>query len=181
MTYLSAFIQGTIKVSLNLNEVFIVTENFAEKIENGEKAQFKVNPTLVISSSLLWIAIGILLYVMFDHIKAVNGTEKLILLIFIGFVVIRPLFRLLNLSPTLELSAEGIAYRGDFQTWDNIVEVKITEPSFKLFSQGRMLVYTKIKDQREMAWDIVAADVNLPLADLEELMAECMERYQTGD
>lgn len=156
-----------------------MTENFAEKIASGEKAQFKVNHTLVISSSLLWIAIGLLLYVVFDHVKAVNGTEKLILLIFIGFVVLRPLFRLLNLSPTLELSAEGMAYRGDFQAWNRVEEVRVTMPSFKLFSQGRMLVYTKIKDQQEMAWDIVAADVNMPLADLEILIKECMELYKT--
>lgn len=159
----------------------MVTENFAEKIASGEKAQFKVNHTLVISSSLLWIAIGLLLYVIFDYVKAINGTEKLILLIFIGFIVLRPLFRLLNLSPTLELSAEGIAYRGDFQAWNRVEEVRVTMPSFKLFSQGRMLVYTKIKDQQEMAWDIVAADVNMPLADLEMLMNECMALYKTEE
>lgn len=159
----------------------MVTENFAEKIASGEKAQFKVNHTLVISSSLLWIAIGLLLYVIFDYVKAINGTEKLILLIFIGFIVLRPLFRLLNLSPTLELSAEGMAYRGDFQAWNRVEEVRVTMPSFKLFSQGRMLVYTKIKDQQEMAWDIVAADVNMPLADLEMLMNECMALYKTEE
>ncbi|MBC6310543.1 hypothetical protein HCJ66_13460 [Listeria sp. FSL L7-1582] len=157
----------------------MLTENFAEKIASGGKAQFKVNHTLVISSSLLWIAIGLLLYVIFDHVKAVNGTEKLILLIFIGFIVLRPLFRLLNLSPTLELSVEGMAYRGDFQAWNRVEEVRVTIPSFKLFSQGRMLVYTKIKDQQEMAWDIVAADVNMPLVDLEILIKECMELYKT--
>ncbi|WP_376740886.1 hypothetical protein [Listeria booriae] len=150
-------------------------------MENGEKAQFKVNHTLVISSSLLWIAVGILLYVVFDHIKAVNGTEKLILLIFIGFIVLRPLFRLLNLSPTLELSTEGMAYRGDFQAWNHVAEVKISTPKFKFFSQGKMLVYTKIKGKREMAWDIVAADVNLPLPDLEMLLLECMDRYKTEE
>ncbi|WP_430535071.1 hypothetical protein [Listeria rocourtiae] len=155
-----------------------MVENFGEKIASGEKAQFKVNHILVISSSLLWIAIGLLLYVVFDYVKAINGTEKLILLIFIGFVVLRPLFRLLNLSPTLELSMDGIAYRGDFQAWDQVEEVKIVMPSFKLFSQGRMLVYTKIKDKREMAWDIVAADVNMPLADLEALIEECMSLYK---
>lgn len=155
-----------------------MVENFGEKIASGEKAQFKVNHILVISSSLLWIAIGLLLYVVFDYVKAINGTEKLILLIFIGFVVLRPLFRLLNLSPTLELSMDGIAYRGDFQAWDQVEEVKIVMPSFKLFSQGRMLVYTKIKDKREMAWDIVAADVNMPLADLESLIEECMSLYK---
>lgn len=159
----------------------MLTENFAEKIASGEKAQFKVNHTLVISSSLLWIAIGLLLYVVFDHVKAINGTEKLILLIFIGFIVLRPLFRLLNLSPTLELSAEGMAYRGDFQAWNRVEEVRVTMPSFKLFSQGRMLVYTKIKDQQEMAWDIVAADVNMPLADLEMLINECMALYKTEE
>ncbi|EUJ47697.1 hypothetical protein [Paenilisteria rocourtiae] len=153
-------------------------ENFGEKIASGEKAQFKVNHLLVISSSLLWIAIGLLLYVVFDYVKAINGTEKLILLIFIGFVVLRPLFRLLNLSPTLELSMDGIAYRGDFQAWSQVEDVKIVIPSFKLFSQGRMLVYTKIKDKREMAWDIVAADVNMPLADLEILIEECMSLYK---
>lgn len=158
-----------------------MSENFVDKMENGEKAQFKVNHTLVISSSLLWIAVGILLYVVFDHIKAVNGTEKLILLIFIGFIVLRPLFRLLNLSPTLELSTEGMAYRGDFQAWDYVVGVKILTPKFKLFSQGKMLVYTKIKDKRELVWDIVAADVNLPLADLEMLLLECMDRYKTKE
>ncbi|MBC2208306.1 hypothetical protein HCB08_15870 [Listeria booriae] len=158
-----------------------MSENFVDKMENGEKAQFKVNHTLVISSSLLWIAVGILLYVVFNHIKAVNGTEKLILLIFIGFIVLRPLFRLLNLSPTLELSTEGMAYRGDFQAWDHVAEVKISTPKFKLFSQGKMLVYTKIKDKREMAWDIVAADVNLPLPDLEMLLLECMDRYKTEE
>ncbi|AQY51506.1 hypothetical protein PWEIH_07796 [Listeria weihenstephanensis FSL R9-0317] len=156
-----------------------MTENFAEKIANGEKAQFKVNHVLVISSSLLWIAIGILLYGVFDHIKSVNGTEKLILLIFIGIIILRPLFRLLNLTPTLELSAEGMAYRGDFQSWNSVEEIKIAVPKFKFFAQGKMLVYTKIKDRREMAWDIVAADVNLPLADLEILIKECMELYKT--
>ncbi|WP_420912011.1 hypothetical protein [Listeria cornellensis] len=158
-----------------------MTEDFAEKIASGEKAQFKVNHTLVISSSLLWIAIGLLLYVIFDYVKAVNGTEKLILLIFIGFIILRPLFRLLNVSPTLELSAEGMAYRGDFQAWNRVEEVRVTMPSFKLFSQGRMLVYTKIKDQQEMAWDIVAADVNMPLADLEMLIKECMALYKTEE
>ncbi|EUJ31728.1 hypothetical protein PCORN_04208 [Listeria cornellensis FSL F6-0969] len=159
----------------------MLTEDFAEKIASGEKAQFKVNHTLVISSSLLWIAIGLLLYVIFDYVKAVNGTEKLILLIFIGFIILRPLFRLLNVSPTLELSAEGMAYRGDFQAWNRVEEVRVTMPSFKLFSQGRMLVYTKIKDQQEMAWDIVAADVNMPLADLEMLIKECMALYKTEE
>ncbi|HEM2284603.1 TPA: hypothetical protein U0315_002618, partial [Listeria monocytogenes] len=111
-------------------------ENELEHAKKMEKIEFGVNRRLIFSSCLLWMAVGLLLYVVFSHIKGVNGIEEMILLVFIGLCVLRPLFRLINIAPTVELTERGVAYRGDFKSWNEIKKTELKKPAMMLFSQG---------------------------------------------
>ncbi|HDU1145074.1 TPA: hypothetical protein REU63_003100, partial [Listeria monocytogenes] len=44
-------------------------ENELEHAKKTEKIEFGVNRRLIFSSCLLWMAVGLLLYVVFSHIK----------------------------------------------------------------------------------------------------------------
>ncbi|WP_270995393.1 hypothetical protein [Listeria seeligeri] len=149
----------------------------AEQEKKTEKIEFGVNRRLIFSSCLLWAALGLVIYVIFSHIKGVTGIEEIILLIFIGLCILRPLFRLTNLAPTVELTERGLAYRGDFKTWNEIKETGLKKPAIKLFSQGRLKIMTAINGRTELAWDIVAADVSISLEELEELIQTMRETY----
>ncbi|AIS60154.1 hypothetical protein [Listeria ivanovii] len=146
-----------------------------------EKIDFGVNHRLIFSSCLLWIAVGILLYLIFSHIKGINEIEEIILLIFIGLCILRPLFRLFNTAPTVELTERGIAYRGDFKSWNEVKETELKKPTIKLFSQGRLKIMTSINGRTEMAWDIVAADVSISLEELEALILSLRDRYANDE
>ncbi|HHQ0097905.1 TPA: hypothetical protein ACSKJA_003125, partial [Listeria monocytogenes] len=119
-------------------------ENELEHAKKTEKIEFGVNRRLIFSSCLLWMAVGLLLYVVFSHIKGVNGIEEMILLVFIGLCVLRPLFRLINIAPTVELTERGVAYRGDFKSWNEIKKTELKKPAMMLFSQGRLIIMTSI-------------------------------------
>ncbi|MBC2040694.1 hypothetical protein IBB80_13620 [Listeria marthii] len=152
-------------------------ENELEQAEKTEKIEFGVNRRLIFSSCLLWIAVGLLLYVAFSHIKGVNGIEEMILLVFIGLCVLRPLLRLINLNPTVELTERGVAYRGDFKAWNEIKATELKKPAIMLFSQGRLKIMTSINGRAEIAWDIVAADVSISLEELEKIIQSMRETY----
>lgn len=142
-----------------------------------ERIEFSVNRRLIFSSCLLWIAVGLLVYIIFSHIKGVNGIEETILLIFIGLCILRPLLRLLNTAPTVELTERGLAYRGDFKPWNEVKETELKKPAIKLFAQGRLKIMTSINGRTEVAWDIVAADVSISLEELEALIHSMREKY----
>ncbi|HHP9022178.1 TPA: hypothetical protein ACSJP9_002879 [Listeria monocytogenes] len=157
-------------------------ENELEHAKKTEKIEFGVNRRLIFSSCLLWMAVGLLLYVVFSHIKGVNGIEEMILLVFIGLCVLRPLFRLINIAPTVELTERGVAYRGDFKSWNEIKKTELKKPELKkpammLFSQGRLIIMTSINGREEVAWDIVAADVSISLEELEKLIQSMRSTY----
>lgn len=151
-------------------------ENELEHAKKTEKIEFGVNRRLIFSSCLLWMAVGLLLYVVFSHIKGVNGIEEMILLVFIGLCVLRPLFRLINIAPTVELTERGVAYRGDFKPW-NEIKNRTEKPAMMLFSQGRLIIMTSINGREEVAWDIVAADVSISLEELEKLIQSMRSTY----
>lgn len=151
-------------------------ENELEHAKKTEKIEFGVNRRLIFSSCLLWMAVGLLLYVVFSHIKGVNGIEEMILLVFIGLCVLRPLFRLINIAPTVELTERGVAYRGDFKSW-NEIKNRTEKPAMMLFSQGRLIIMTSINGREEVAWDIVAADVSISLEELEKLIQSMRSTY----
>ncbi|PZF88841.1 hypothetical protein C1903_08455 [Listeria ivanovii] len=142
-----------------------------------KKIDFGVNRRLIFSSCLLWIAFGILLYLVFSHIKGINEIEEIILLTFIGLCILRPLVRLLNTAPTVELTERGILYRGDFKSWNEVKETELKKPTIKLFSQGRLKIMTSINGRTEMAWDIVAADVSISIEELEALIHSMCDTY----
>ncbi|EMK2497118.1 hypothetical protein V8Q96_002814 [Listeria monocytogenes] len=152
-------------------------ENELEETKKTEKIEFGVNRRLIFSSCLLWMAVGLLLYVVFSHIKGVHGIEEMILLVFIGLCVLRPLFRLINLAPTVELTERGVAYRGDFKSWNEIKATELKKPAMVLFSQGRLKIMTSINGREEIAWDIIAADVSISLEELETLIQTMRSTY----
>ncbi|WP_246215553.1 hypothetical protein [Listeria valentina] len=151
--------------------------NLQSKILAGDKVKLYVNKRLVFSNVLLSLAVSILLYLLFSHLKGVTGTEEIILMIFLAIFVLRPFFRLLNVMPTIELSQEGIGYRGDFEPWDAVFEAKVVRPKVRLFSYGRLVLYTEIKGQSELAWDITAYDSELDLLELEALIKFCIAEF----
>ncbi|HCJ4488910.1 TPA: hypothetical protein NR451_001792 [Listeria innocua] len=152
-------------------------ENELNQANKTEKIEFGVNRRLIFSSCLLWIAAGLLLYVIFSHIKGVTGTEEVILLVFIGLCVLRPLLRLINIAPTVELTERGLAYRGDFKPWNEIKRTELIKPAVILFSQGRLKIMTSINGREEVAWDIVAADVSVSLEELRAIIQSMQETY----
>ncbi|EHF3620526.1 hypothetical protein JSO10_002490 [Listeria innocua] len=152
-------------------------ENELNQANKTEKIEFGVNRRLIFSSCLLWIATGLLLYVIFSHIKGVTGTEEVILLVFIGLCVLRPLLRLINIAPTVELTERGLAYRGDFKPWNEIKGTELIKPAVILFSQGRLKIMTSINGREEVAWDIVAADVSVSLEELRAIIQSMQETY----
>ncbi|WP_244964492.1 hypothetical protein ACSMFR_05345 [Listeria aquatica] len=151
--------------------------NLQSKILAGDKVKLYVNKRLIFSNVLLSLAASILLYLLFSHLKGVTGTEEIILLVFLAMFVLRPFFRLLNVMPTLELSQAGIGYRGDFEPWDAVFDVKVVRPKVRLFSFGRLMLYTKIKGEPELAWDITAYDSELDLLELEALIKFCIAEF----
>ncbi|EDO1158850.1 hypothetical protein K5A21_002762 [Listeria innocua] len=152
-------------------------ENELNQANKTEKIEFGVNRRLIFSSCLLWIAAGLLLYVIFSHIKGVTGTEEVILLVFIGLCVLRPLLRLINIAPTVELTERGLTYRGDFKPWNEIKGTELIKPAVILFSQGRLKIMTSINGREEVAWDIVAADVSVSLEELRAIIQSMQETY----
>ncbi|HFI5983729.1 TPA: hypothetical protein ACGRI3_002669 [Listeria monocytogenes] len=156
-------------------------ENELEHAKKMEKIEFGVNRRLIFSSCLLWMAVGLLLYVVFSHIKGVNGIEEMILLVFIGLCVLRPLFRLINIAPTVELTERGVAYRGDFKSWNEIKKTELKKPAMMLFSQGRLKIMTSINGREEVVWDIVAADVSISLEELEKLIQSMRSTYTNDE
>ncbi|MBC1611198.1 hypothetical protein [Listeria welshimeri] len=154
-----------------------MVEKELEQEKKTEKIEFGVNRRLIFSSCLLWAAVGLLLYVVFSHIKGVNGTEEIILLVFIGLCILRPLFRFINIAPTVELTERGLAYRGDFKPWNEIKETELKKPTIMLFSQGRLKIMTSINGRSEVAWDIIAADVSISLEELAALIHSMRDAY----
>ncbi|WP_244169969.1 MULTISPECIES: hypothetical protein [Listeria] len=147
------------------------------KLKSGETMKLMVNRRLVFSSVLMTLAVCVLIYLSFSHLKGVTGTEEVILLIFLAAATLRPFFRLLNVQPTIELSKEGISYRGDFQTWSAVCELELKMPRVTVFQHGRLEIYTFIKEERELVWDITAYDSEISLSELEMLIQECMAEF----
>ncbi|EUJ50903.1 hypothetical protein [Listeria fleischmannii] len=103
------------------------------KLKSFENIRLRVNRRLIFSNVLMTLAFSVLIYLVFSHLKGVTGTEEIILLIFLSAVVLRPVFRLLNVQPTMELSTKGISYRGDFQTWQAIYELELKNATNSYF------------------------------------------------
>ncbi|EAG7099569.1 hypothetical protein BLG51_15160, partial [Listeria monocytogenes] len=95
--------------------------------------------------------------------------------------VLRPLFRLINIAPTVELTERGVAYRGDFKSWNEIKKTELKKPAMMLFSQGRLKIMTSINGREEVAWDIVAADVSISLEELEKLIQSMRSTYTNDE
>ncbi|WP_260443141.1 hypothetical protein [Listeria fleischmannii] len=151
------------------------------KLKSFENIRLRVNRRLIFSNVLMTLAFSVLIYLVFSHLKGVTGTEEIILLIFLSAAVLRPVFRLLNVQPTMELSTKGISYRGDFQTWQAIYELELKTPRIAIFYYGRLELYTTIKDKKELVWDISAYDSEMALSDLAELIQACVLEFGEQD
>ncbi len=155
--------------------------NNLAKLKSGETVKLMVNRRLVFSNVLMTLALCVFIYLGFSHLKGVTGTEEFILLIFLAAATLRPVFRLLNVQPTIELSKEGISYRGDFQAWRVVYELEVKKPRITIFQHGRLEIYTSIKEVKQLVWDITAYDSEMPLSELEILIQACMIEFGEGN
>ncbi|WP_239256549.1 hypothetical protein [Listeria ilorinensis] len=149
-----------------------------EKLEQNTYKIF-VNRRLIFSNLCLWAALGIFIFLAFNHIKGINDMERLILGIFLFVIcVIRPGAQLLNVMPTIELSDKGISYRGDFESYQAMTALEIIKPRIPFFTQGRLVIYTEIAGKQEVAFDILAMDTADSLESLQAAIIQAAAHFE---